>query len=92
MKTIMLAACLALAAAGLAGAQEPEPLTVERVNQNLQDLADQVEKAKADLTALEERLDALEKRLGEPNRFKSSLDTIESRIEDLEKSMDRLER
>jgi hypothetical protein len=100
MKTSILSAFFVLVLAATVWAADPvpapapvaAPANTDALSRDVQDLNDQLKNATDQIVALQDRLDAVEKRLGESFRSRSPFDTIESRLEDLEKDMDNLKR
>ena len=92
MKTLILSGWLALAFAASAGALEPAPPTVASLDEGMRDLSDQLRSATEKIADLQNRLEAVEKRLGESYRASSPFDTVERRLDDIEKDVDSLKR
>ncbi len=89
MKTIMVAAAVALLLAGGAWADSPaaEPWVreVRSVQRDVEDLT-------ARLNKIESRLETIEARLGTTYRPPSPFDTMERRLDSIEKDVDDLKR
>ena len=92
MKTRIATVFLALSLALAAGGAEPAAPTVESLDREVDELTVQLRNARQELTALQQRVEAIEKRHGESYRAVSPFDTIERRLDDLQKDVDRLNR
>jgi predicted nucleic acid-binding Zn-ribbon protein len=91
MKISILSALLAVACAATAGALEPPPATLESLDREVQALTDQLREEVQKTAEIQQRLDAIEDRLG-PSYGGSPFDTIERRLEELEKDVNDLGR
>ena len=87
MKSIFIAAMLALTFAATAGLAQTAP---PAASADTEDLAARLQDAQDKIADLEKRLDTVEQRLGESYRPPSPFDTIERRLDDLEKDVDDL--
>ena len=92
MKTLLLSAGLALTLASLAPAIDAPPPAAPPTARDAQELADRLADATEQIAKLEERLAAVEKRLGDSFGSSSPFDTVERRLEDLEKDVKDLKR
>ena len=92
MKTILLAALLALTLALPLWAEDPQPAPTPDLDRTVKELTAQLQTATQDLAELQKRLDTVEKRLGESYRGVSSFNTVERRLDDLQKDVDDLKR
>ena len=92
MKTLILSGWLALALATLTLAIDAPPPAGPPTAQDAQDFAEQLRSATEKIADLQNRLDTVEKRLGESYRAVSPFDTVERRLDDIEKDIDSLKR
>ena len=92
MKTLLLSGCLALVLASLAFAIDAPPPAAPPTARDAQELAGRLREATEQIAQLEERLGAVEKRLGDSFGNTSPFDTVERRLEDLEKDVSDLKR
>ena len=82
----------ASAAACLASANEPAAPTVESLDRDTYELSTQLQSVQKQLDDLEQRLSAVEARLGNTYKPTTPFNTIERRLEDLEDDADRSNR
>lgn len=75
-----------------AGAAEPAAPSPTALDREIGDLTDQVRRNADQLADLLERVDRLERRMGESFQSPSPFNTVERRLDDLEKDVDRLKR
>ena len=75
-----------------AGAAEPAAPAPTALDREIGDLTDQVRRNADQLADLLERVDRLERRMGESFQSPSPFNTVERRLDDLEKDVDRLKR
>jgi tetrahydromethanopterin S-methyltransferase subunit G len=91
MKKIIPFLLMAALAAG-ASAAEPAAPSPTALDREIGDLTDQVRRNADQLADLLERVDRLERRMGESFQSPSPFNTVERRLDDLEKDVDRLKR
>ena len=75
-----------------AGAAEPAAPSPTALDREIGELSDQVRKMRDQMTDVLERVDRLERRMGESFQSPSPFNTVERRLDDLEKDVDRLKR
>ena len=75
-----------------AGAAEPAAPSPTALDREIGELSDQVRKMRDQMTDVLERVDRLERRMGESFQAPSPFNTVERRLDDLEKDVDRLKR
>ena len=75
-----------------AGAAEPAAPSPTALDREIGDLTDQVRRNADQLADLLERVDRLERRMGESFQSPSPFNTVERRLDDLEQDVDRLKR
>ena len=92
MKCFILSTGLALALAATTWAIDPTPPTVAELDVKIQKLTEQLQTTTAKMDELQERLNTVEKRLGDSYRSTSPFDTVERRLDDLTKDVDDLKR
>jgi chaperonin cofactor prefoldin len=92
MKTCIALILLLAAGTALAQTIAPTPPTIESLDREVDELSLQLRTANEQVADLRERVDTLEKRLGETYRPISPFDTVERRLDDLQKDLDRLAR
>ena len=92
MISLLLPGCLALALATLTFAIDAPPPAAPPTARDAQELADRLRDATEQIAKLEERLAAVENRLGDSFGSSSPFNTVERRLDDLEKDVDSLNR
>ena len=90
MKNFLLAGCIMLAPTATAWAIDAPPPTLESLDRDVQTLSNQLRDTTDKISALQDRLDTIEKRLGESFQAPSPFDTVERRLDDLLKDVDDL--
>lgn len=91
MKKIIPFLLMAALTAGASAAEPAEP-SLAALDREIGDLSDQVRKMRDQMADVLERVDRLERRMGESFQAPSPFNTVERRLDDLEKDVDRLKR